>query len=322
MPRSRSAKQNLAASAWYILGAGAIGCLWAASLQQQNIRATLVVRDEKSIDLYNTNGGLSLNRDQQTVMLAAELVTPTQIDQPISRLIVATKAQHTLEALASIADNLADDATILLLQNGMGQQQAVVEQYPSTQLYCGISTDGAYVASPFNIIHAGAGNTVIGRFPEQLSNDRQLTALLDDLPNQQLSLETSHHIEPLLLKKVLINTLINPLTAVHQCRNGDLLALPDVYLQLQQLAAEVDQVTRAAGHYHAVGSALELAREVATATANNRSSMLQDRQAGRRTEIDYILGYFCRLAEKNNIATPLCDALLNMVRQWPVNDQA
>jgi 2-dehydropantoate 2-reductase len=316
MPTPSATDQKIQTPHWFIIGAGAIGCLWAASLQQQNIRATLVVRDQQSVDDFGANGGLSLSHEQQTITVQPEVVSACAIDQVVERVIVATKAQHTAEALASIADRLTDNATILLLQNGMGQQQTIAEHYPSAELYCGISTDGVFTTSPFNIVHAGIGRTVIGRFPQQDSEAAELKALISQLPTEQLRLASSDRIEGLLFQKLLINTLINPLTAIHQCRNGDLLTLPEVYQQLEQLAAEVDQLTRALGLYRDIGPALALARDVATTTANNRSSMLQDRQAGRRTEIDYILGYLCALAEKNHVATPMCENLLNTVRQW------
>jgi len=110
------------------LGAGSLGCLWAGYLNQAGFSVTLLHREGVSAP-----ASLSLTR------FKAEKAQPFQADmstasacpeKSISRLVVATKAQDALSAVAGVASALAYNACIILLQNVLGSQQGVADQYP------------------------------------------------------------------------------------------------------------------------------------------------------------------------------------------------
>src|SRR5690606_38854295 len=81
--------------------------------------------------------------------------------------LVATKSYDTLSALNAVAHRLAPDTAIYLMQNGLGSQEAVANQYAQYSLYAVTTTEGANRRSPDEIIHAGRGQTWIGPFNEQ-----------------------------------------------------------------------------------------------------------------------------------------------------------
>ncbi|ROS01282.1 2-dehydropantoate 2-reductase [Sinobacterium caligoides] len=299
---------------WVIIGGGAIGCLWAASLQQQHIAASLVVRNNDALTRYRTAGGISLQRSTTTFQCQPTAYTAVQYDHPIDRLIIATKAQHTAQALASVASRLTDDCIILSLQNGMGQQQHILDHYPNARLYCGVSTDGAYLQSPFHVVHAGAGTTRIGRYPENAHDTPETSALIAELPTDVLTICADQHIERQLWQKLAINCLINPLTALYRCHNGELINHPQARPRLEQLAEELDRIIAAEGLAELVPAALSTALNVAKITAANRSSMFADVLAGRDTEINFITGYLCQRAAQHNIKVPCNQKVLDDIR--------
>jgi 2-dehydropantoate 2-reductase len=111
-----------------------------------------------------------------------------------------------------------------------------------------------------------------------------------------------------------INCIINPLTALHNCANGELSQRRDLITQVTTLCGEVSKVTRAAGFTELAAALPQLVAGVIAATANNRSSMLQDVENGRRTEIDYITGFLLRVADQHGIDAPHNRALLKSIK--------
>ncbi len=82
--------------------------------------------------------------------------TAKQLNAPINNLIVSTKATQVSDALYSISDHIAPGARIILLLNGMGYQQAVLEEYANCRLFAAVTTDGAWLRKPFDVVQAVA----------------------------------------------------------------------------------------------------------------------------------------------------------------------
>lgn len=252
----------------------------------------------------------ALPRDQQSPTHIAlqssqglwQATLPCWQAEPLDWLIICTKAQATLEALQPWQPHLAQVKNILLLQNGMGQQAQLAcwlaEQHLSCTLWAGMSTEGAYRQQQ-RIVYAGVGKNIIGVWPQ---GDSQAI-----LPPKT---ELTHNIEHQLRNKLAINAVINPLTAYLGCLNGELLSQPDYR---QKMLAVCDEV---AGLYQALNWPLDqplrdYAQQVAQTTANNRSSTLQDKEAGRATELPYISGFLLEHAQQIGYPMPLSAELLH-----------
>ncbi|MGB1140817.1 MAG: ketopantoate reductase family protein [Halioglobus sp.] len=299
---------------WHILGAGAIGCLVASALSRAGGQATVLVRPGE------VTGPRTLIVDHEGRQ-SRELVD-TQTAQGagvIKNLLVTTKAYDALDAIASIGSRLADGCTIMLLLNGMGIAEQVAEAHPTAQLLAGTTTEGAYRVAPLHIEHAGRGETRIGYLgpggKESTSHrSREAPDWFDVWQDSQLACDWDADIEAALWSKLAINCVINPLTALHRCRNGELSTRPALADEVALLCREVQQVSYAAGF---TKTAQELERIVASVierTAQNRSSMLEDVERARPTEIDYITGYLLQVADRHGIVAPRNRELYGRIR--------
>lgn len=104
---------------------------------------------------------------------------------------------------------------------------------------------------------------------------------------------------PAIWKKLAVNCVINPLTVIYNCRNGDLQKyMPHVVA----LVKEIAYVMEAEGYSTSSDSLLHYVTNVICMTADNYSSMYQDVLAQRHTEIDYITGYLLKMARKHGIS--------------------
>ncbi|WP_165840117.1 ketopantoate reductase family protein [Motiliproteus coralliicola] len=297
------------ASHWHILGAGAIGCLWACHLQLQQQPVSLLVRSDSKLQQFQQPWSLSGQSQAEGIQLQAEL---NQSESPISRLLVTTKSYDTLAAVEAVRHRLSKDAVIVLLQNGMGQQQQLAERLPEVPIYVGTTTEGAFL-SGHQLVHAGSGESWFGPL-------NAVAKQLGEAPLRPLlSLALHSGYDPQILnrlwQKLAINAAINGLTALHDCQNGVLADNPEYHQQMTQLCDEVERLAEALQQPLFEQPLITRAEAVARATGTNFSSMLQDVRHRRRTEIDAINGYLCDQAQTLGIDLPHNRSLLEKIRQ-------
>lgn len=294
---------------WHVLGTGAIACLWAANLATSGANVTLIARDRSRLAGYH---GITVETAAGGEHVPVTLEAADS-NAPIDRLLVCTKAGDVITALAAIVRRLAGNATIVLLQNGMGFHEEAGLLLGSRRLYCGLSTEGAWCPAPFHVRHAGRGLTLLGRYPRGTLADAM--ALAHELPQARLEIRPIADTEQELWRKLAVNCAINALTAVHRCPNGALVKPGPIADEFTALCAEIVTILDALGHSGLAAELPQLAARVARQTAENRSSMLQDVQTGRRTEIDFINGFLCARAREAGVPCPLNAALCTRIHE-------
>ncbi|QKE64384.1 putative 2-dehydropantoate 2-reductase [Aquipseudomonas campi] len=285
---------------WHVLGAGSLGSLWAARLARAGLPVRLILRDPTRLAAYRAAGGLRLSEAGHTHLYPIPAETADS-PGPVQRLLLACKAYDAEEAAASLAPRLSANAEIILLQNGLGSQDAVATRLPRARCILASSTEGAFRDADFSVVFAGQGHTWLGR-----AGQDQAPAWLSDLQQAGIPHTWSAEILGKLWRKLALNCAINPLTVLHDCRNGGLADYPgevaSLCMELSTLLQQCQQASAAEGLHEEV-------QRVIAATAANYSSMHQDVAQGRRTEIAYLLGYACHAAAQRQLAVPLLQTL-------------
>ncbi|MBD9676691.1 putative 2-dehydropantoate 2-reductase [Pseudomonas sp. PDM18] len=294
---------------WTILGAGSLGCLWAARLSRSGLPVRLLLRDRQRLNAYRALGGVTLVEDGRESLYPIPAETAAQ-GAPIQRLLLACKAYDAESAAASVAARLAPGAELILLQNGLGSQQAVSAHLPRARCLYASSTEGAYREADFRVVFAGQGQTWLG--DEQAGPEPEWLA---DLRRAEIPVQWSDDILERLWRKVALNCAINPLTVLHQCRNGELASHPG---EVAGLCDELGQLLHAAGYSAAARELQGDVERVIAATAANFSSMYQDVAKGRRSEIAYLLGHACQEGDRRHLALPQLRALHERLRAYLV----
>ena len=280
---------------WYILGAGSMGALWATRLARAGLPVKLILRNPARLNAYNAVQGLTLVEGPHAQQWAINAQTP-DTNEPIQRLLVTCKAYDAEQAVAQIAGRLAPGAELILLQNGLGSQQAVAALVPQARCIFASSTEGAFREDDWRVVFAGLGHTWLGD-----ADQGQAPQWLEELQRSGIAHEWSPNILSRLWRKLALNCAINPLTVLHDCRNGGLQAHgEDVNILCTELASLLEHCGQPEA---AVDLGLEVLR-VIQATANNYSSMHQDVAQRRRTEISYLLGYACEAAQRRQFEVP------------------
>lgn len=296
---------------WHILGAGSIGGLFSVRLEDAGLAPVLLLRDDATQARWQAAAGLHLQRpDGSSRHLRPVVRTVAGAGAPRC-LLVTTKAPDTLAALAPLVAGSGAGQLVLLLQNGMGVADRLRARWPALRLWCAVTTAGAWRESTFRLHCVAEGETHAGL--HDAPGDVALDAAVRELAAAGI-LHLVDDVRPRLWHKLAVNAVINALTALHGCRNGELLELDATRVQLPLLAAEVEAIAAAEG-IHLGAPVLALAEAVIRQTAGNYSSMNRDVVAGRRTEIDYINGYLVDRAGAHGLAAPAHAALQAAVRR-------
>lgn len=280
---------------WFLLGAGNMGTLAAFYLRRAGFAVSVPRRPGAATTLEKTLCFANARPDQH---LSLPVSAPRA---PIQYLVMACKTPYTEAALAGLP--LADNATVLRLQNGLG------------------SLDGRLPASA-SMIEVVTTTAVKGRHPRHevvAENDTWMggpasrPAWFGRLAGHWPGLAWSDSIRQRQWRKLVANAVINPLTALHDVANGRLLDNPALAAEAALLAAEADIVLRALDARWP-GNSLPAVMAVARATAGNTSSMRADAQRGAVTEIDAINGWLLRQARALGIALPAHQAITAAIR--------
>lgn len=303
---------------WHILGAGAIGSLWASHGHLHGHPFTLILRDAQRLADYQSARGITANLGGSAQHLPLKATCPSQLGEPVSHLLICAKAQQTQAAVAAIAAHLSDDAVVVLLQNGLGTAAPLLQHKPSLRLLQASTTEGVFRNGPFSIVHAGRGQTLLGQSTALTlppMGEEFIAGIARQLSVGPLQVTPVADIDTVLWQKLLVNCAINPLTVKYRCRNGELLDNPLALQELGDIVNEIAKVNHALGYRENETELLGRVRQVASKTALNRSSMLQDIEAGRETEIEFITGYLCRLGTELGLSLPRNQSLLTLVRE-------
>jgi len=278
---------------WLVVGAGALGQLFAASLaQRQSVILLGRCRAQNVIRLRKPDG-----IDQQIPLPRERLDCWSGTELP-ELVILATKSHDAEAALDALAPRLASTTPLLLLQNGFLLQPRLTERWAGPVL-CASTTEAAYRPATDSsqhpdpnwhrpdVVHAAAGETWIGDLADR--HAALATRVARCLTTAGMKATACHDIRQRLWQKLAINAVINPLTASHRIRNGEL-ARPEFRSRIVALVSEISRILRAEGIQPPGAGWQALIDGVIETTAANQSSMLQDVLAGRPTERDAILG--------------------------------
>jgi 2-dehydropantoate 2-reductase len=284
-----------------IIGFGAIGCLLSSQISHHiNVFALPSDQNLTTISFKMIEGDSH-----------KQLSFPVWQDEVLDVVILCCKATQCQLALDLWQDAIHKDSQIVLLQNGMGQHEQVQTRFPNHVIFAASTTEGAYKKDKHTVIHAGQGVTQWGYYSS--SNSSSSIPLKLDISQLIGSHQWSDNIESVLIAKLALNAIINPLTVKYNCQNGALVNDPIITQELKILCDETDAFFNAM-QWPLDFDLTEKVKTVAQLTATNNSSMLQDIRAKRETEIDFINGYLLRQAKIIDFALPSHQTLFDSIK--------
>ncbi len=284
-----------------VIGAGSLGLLLAAKLSDKVQEVDLMTRTVEQSEAIQRDGiavlrQSSLHAHPRRVF---SFYDPIDAIGEYDAVLVTVKQTQLTTSLLQTASLLAGKkGLVVLLQNGIGHVEKAMSIIPTNRIRVGVVKEGAKRLSNTTIEHTGSGGIQFGPW--------------DSLHVEQLFYEVDHRLatwlsdagfivafEPRIIKavweKLIMNAVINPLTAIYQLRNGDLPGSKERLELMHQLFNEGFLLAERVGVI-LPSDLWDRTLELCQLTANNYSSMLQDLQAGRPTEIESINGTMLQMA--------------------------
>jgi 2-dehydropantoate 2-reductase len=289
-----------------IAGTGALGCLFAARLSGAGYSVLmlgswpegLAALQERGVTLVLPDG----SRKTYPVHASAN---PADFSGSKFALVLV-KAWQTDRVAARLCESLAADGLALTLQNGLGNRETLVTQLGAERVAYGVITTGATLLGPGEVRWAGEGQIALGAHA-------LLAPVAEALSAAGFKVVTVEDVNSVAWSKLVINAAINPLTALLNIPNGELLARPAARELSAALASEVAAVAAANGIALNFADPVAAAEDVARRTAANLSSMLQDARRGAPTEIDAICGAVVQAGKDAGVPTPVNEVMWRLI---------
>lgn len=247
--------------------------------------------------------------DRRTVGVPA--TTDPSTVGPVDLVIVFVKSHRTGAALEDAGGVLADDPDVLTLQNGLGNAETIAEYVPESDVIAGVTAHGATLEGPGRVFHAGEGPTAIGRYFDD--TDERVEQIARMLSRAGIETSVSDTVRDDVWRKVLVNVGINAPTALAGVPNGRLPGTDPGRRLVEAAVTEAARVARTEGRDVGEDPVAHVL-DVASSTAENRSSMRQDVEAGRKTEIEHLHGAIVERAEAEGLGAPVNRTLADLVR--------
>ncbi|MGZ3270614.1 MAG: ketopantoate reductase family protein [Croceibacterium sp.] len=294
-----------------VVGAGAMGCLYAATFHRAGADVTLVDVDPEHIAAINKRG-LELDTRAGVETLPLPALRPEEANEPADLVLLFTKTFHTDAALAGIKAVIGPSTYILTLQNGLGNDEAVARHVARERVITGVSTLPSDLLGPGRVrSHGEGGSKIYPAFGGDTAFAQQIADLLTvgGLPT---------HLEPdiqaAIWSKAIFNAAMNTLCALTRRTPGFLGVHEEAQALIREVVLEGVAAANASGVIIEAQPILDLTVISVTDHADHEASMLQDVKAGRPTEVDAINGAIVRAARKADVATPVTETLWRLVK--------
>jgi len=295
-----------------IVGAGAMGSLFGGRLSQAGHEVLLFDINREHVEAIRRDGLIieDLASGQREAVHPAATTKAEQLRE-VQILVIFVKSAAT-EAVARQFSQIAGKQTIAVtVQNGLGNEGILKRHFGAGRTAAGVTSQGATFLGPGQIRHAGRGPTHLCMSDR---NNEKLKDFVGALNQAGLETDLEVNIDDLIWSKLIINVGINALTALTGLANGRLLEFPDTKALMADLVAEAVTVAEKRGVQLTYSDPLVMVYQVAEKTGGNRSSMLQDFDRKRRSEIDFINGAIVREAEALGLEVPVNRAVARLVR--------
>jgi 2-dehydropantoate 2-reductase len=294
-----------------VVGAGAMGCLYAAAFHRAGADVTLVDVNPEHIAAINERG-LELDTRAGVETLPLPALRPEEATGTADLVVLFTKTFHTDVALAGVRAIIGPATHVLTLQNGLGNDEAVARHVPGERVIAGVSTLPSDLVGPGRVRSHGEGGSKI--YPPFGGATAFAQEVADLLSAGGLPTALEPQIQAAIWSKAIFNAAMNTLCALTRRTPGFLGAHDEAQALIRAVVHEGVAAASASGVAVDAQPILDLTVVSVTDHADHEASMLQDVKAGRPTEVDAINGAIVRAARAAGVATPVTETLWRLVK--------
>ena len=293
-----------------VLGAGAMGSVYGARLADGGAEVTLLDVNQSHLDAI-ARDGLEVALDEGTKIHRLAAVRPEDFRGPVDVVLVFTKIFHTAAALDAVAGQL-DGAVLLSLQNGIGNAERLAVHVPVERTLVGMTMTPAEFLGPGRVASHGPAKTAF--YSADGQNRPVLHEICTAMQAGGIDATADPEIEAAIWEKAAFNCTMNALCALSDGTPGSIGESVAGRGLAGRVAAEAVAVANATGVAASLERVEALIQHACAHHLHHEPSMLQDRKAGRPTEVDALNGAVARIGEEKGVPVPVNRTLADLIR--------
>lgn len=291
-----------------LIGLGALGSAYASRLYEMNPGAIKIIADGERIKRYKKEG-IVINGKRYDFTFVA----PEEQGEAADLIIVAVKTHQLAQAVIDIRNQVGNNTIILSLLNGITSESILGAEYGMDKILYALSFALTANRAGNQIRFSGYGNLAFGEKCNMHYSDKVL-AVKELFDRAAIPYSIPENMMQALWWKFMVNVGINQCSAVTRGRYGLFQTIPEARQLMESAMWEVIRLSEKED-IHLNGSDIEKWNEVLNKLdPASRTSMLEDIECGRRTEVDAFAGTVCALGEKHGVDTPVNRTLSNIIK--------
>jgi 2-dehydropantoate 2-reductase len=293
-----------------IVGAGAMGCLFAARFLEAGASVTLIDNSVERLKVIEQQG-LDLIDDSGSRVLKPRTSLAQEFAGPVDLLMLFTKGVHSAAAVSSVAHLARLKPIALTLQNGLGNAEILADAFGAERVQMGTAHVPADLQMPNKVLTHGFADVHLGGFVPAAQGLAQPVA--DLLTRSGFESTVAADVQAAVWEKLAFNAALNATAMVAQASNGQ---MDNDYGRRIAGAVVLESVAvaRSVGIQLDPQAISETIDKALSQHPAHKASMLQDREHGRLGEIETLNGAIVRLGQERGVPTPVNATLADLVR--------
>jgi 2-dehydropantoate 2-reductase len=303
---------------YLVMGAGALGSVFGGLLAEQGHEVAFVGMDDHLLAMQKKGLTVTGLWGEHAIPKVKAFYGTAGLTGTFDAVLLSVKSYHTAQVIRQALPFMREDSLVFSIQNGLGNWEAIAEAAGWNRTVGARVIFGAEIQEPgVARVTVYADKVLLGSPSGDVPLER-IQAVCDDFNKAGIPTDVSDRIESSLWGKILYNCSLNALGAILNVPYGHLGEVPEVRSTMERIISEIFAVAQAKGvpmmyaspgEYHGV-----LMEKLLPPTATHRSSMLQDIEGGRKTEIDALNGAIARYGRELAVPTPVNETITAIIK--------
>lgn len=290
-----------------VLGAGAMGAVYASKFFDASAFSTLLVARDHRQELLKTDG-LVVNGKHYSI----PVVHPEEVDSPADLIIVALKNHHLPEAVDDLKKLVGGETVLVSVMNGLDSEEYLGSVYGMDKLLYAIAIGIDAVRQGNSVTFSNPGKILFGE-PDNSVLTERVRGVQEAFQQAGIASEVPTDMIRILWWKFMINVGVNQASAVMRVPYGVFQSSPDAQALMEVLMREVLALAQHLGVNLGEQDITDWLAVLKTLSPKGKTSMLQDIEAGRKTEVETFAGKVVDLGRNHGLPTPANQVVLSII---------
>jgi 2-dehydropantoate 2-reductase len=293
-----------------IWGAGAMGTLYASKLYTYDSNSVYLFAGASRYEIL-IEKGLTING--QTFF--PRVVSPEEKSRPFDLVIVSLKHHQLLESLLELQCAVTTNTVIMSVMNGIDSEEILGQTYGNEKVLPTVAVGMDALRETGQVTYTNEGRLIFGK-AETFANEEKIQRVKRFFDKTGISFEITSDIVRALWWKLMINVGVNQTSAVLKAPFGVFQSSKDARMLMEKAMSEVIAVAKAMNVNLVENDLNQWYPILYGLSPSGKTSMLQDVEAGRKTEVEVFAGKIVALGKQYDIPTPVNDTLLSIIKVY------